>query len=222
MKATTSTGDRYIAGSYETTMTLTTDDTHNIYILKNDQLLGWIDVKDEVRSEAITVVQYLRHKGIRTILLSGDRLNKCRQLANFIGIDEVIAEKKPAEKLAVIEDLTLQGPTAMVGDGINDAPALARATIGISLSEASQIAMQTADVVLMSNGIKHLPLSLGLGRHTFLTIKQNLFWAFIYNIIAIPVAAFGLLTPTFGALVMGLSDVVLAANSVRLFVKKVE
>lgn len=221
MKAVTAEGDRYIAGSFEAAMAHTTDDSHNVYILKNDELLGWIDVKDEVRPEAITVVQYLRHRNIRTILLSGDRLSKCRQLANFLGIDEVIAEKKPAEKLAVIEDLTLQGPTAMVGDGINDAPALAKATIGISLSEASQIAMQTADVVLMNSGIKNLPLSLGLGRHTFLTIKQNLFWAFFYNIIAIPVAAFGVLTPTFGALVMGLSDVVLAVNSVRLFVKKV-
>jgi len=221
MKTVTAEGDRYIAGSFEAAMAHTTDDSHNVYILKNDELLGWIDVKDEVRPEAITVVQYLRHRNIRTILLSGDRLSKCRQLANFLGIDEVIAEKKPAEKLAVIEDLTLQGPTAMVGDGINDAPALAKATIGISLSEASQIAMQTADVVLMNSGIKNLPLSLGLGRHTFLTIKQNLFWAFFYNIIAIPVAAFGVLTPTFGALVMGLSDVVLAVNSVRLFVKKV-
>jgi Cu+-exporting ATPase len=81
--------------------------------------------------------------------------------------------------------------------------------------------MQTADVVLMNSGLKKLNLSLGIGKHTYLTIRQNLFWAFIYNIVAIPVAAFGLLTPTFGALVMGLSDVVLAANSVRLFVKKV-
>jgi Cu+-exporting ATPase len=221
MKASTATDDHYVAGSFEAAMAHTTDDSHNVYILKNDQLLGWIDVKDEIRDEAITVVQYLRHKNIRTILLSGDRLNKCKQLANFLGIDEVIAEKKPEEKLAVIEDLTLQGPTAMVGDGINDAPALAKATIGISLSEASQVAIQTADVVLMNRGIKNLPLSLGLGRHTFLTIKQNLFWAFIYNIVAIPVAALGLLTPTFGALVMGLSDVVLAINSGRLFVKKV-
>ncbi len=221
MIATTASGDRYVAGSFETAMALTTDDSHNVYILKNDQLLGWIDVKDEVRPEAISIVQYLRHRNVRTVLLSGDRLSKCRQLANLLGIDEVIAEKKPEEKLAVIEDLTLQGPTAMVGDGINDAPALAKATIGISLSEASQIAVQTADVVLMNSGIRNLPLALGLGRHTFLTIKQNLFWAFIYNIVAIPVAAFGLLTPTFGALVMGLSDVVLAVNSVRLFVKKV-
>jgi Cu+-exporting ATPase len=98
---------------------------------------------------------------------------------------------------------------------------LAKATIGISLSEASQIAIQSAQVVLMNQGIKKLPLALGLGRHTYITIKQNLFWAFFYNIIAIPIAAFGYLTPTFGALVMGLSDVVLAINSVKLFIKKV-
>lgn len=221
MKARTKEGDTWWAASYKQAMAYTKDDTHNVYILKNDALVGWIDVKDEVRPEAIGIIQYLRHRHIRTILLSGDRKAKCQQLADLLGIDEVIAEQTPEEKLTVVEHLTLQGPTAMVGDGINDAPALAKATIGISLSEASQIAMQTADVVLMNQGIKQLPLALGLGRHTYTTIRQNLFWAFIYNIIAIPVAAFGLLTPTFGALVMGLSDVVLAANSVRLFIKKV-
>jgi Cu+-exporting ATPase len=221
MKAITKEGDVWHAGSYKIAMGLTKEDNHNVYVLKNDELVGWVDVRDEIRPEAIKVVQYLRHKNIRTILLSGDRYSKCKQLADFLGIDEVIAEKTPEEKLSVVEDLTLQGPTAMVGDGINDAPALAKATIGISLSEASQLAVQTADVVLMNQGIKNIPLSLGLGRHTYLTIKQNLFWAFIYNIVAIPVAAFGLLTPTFGALVMGLSDVVLAGNSVKLFVKKV-
>jgi Cu+-exporting ATPase len=180
MKALTASGDRYSAGSYQLAAPLTNDDTHNVYVIKNNELLGWIDVKDEIRPEAPAVVRYLHSKNIRTILLSGDRLPKCRQIADALGIDEVIAEQMPEQKLDKIASLTAEAPTAMVGDGINDAPALAKATIGISMSDASQIAMQTADVVLMSKGLKNLPASLGLGKHTFLTIKQNLFWAFFY------------------------------------------
>lgn len=221
MKAVTKEGVEWIAGSYKAAASETTDETHNVYVLRNGKLVGWVDVKDELRAEAKSIVQYLKSKNIKTILLSGDRKTKSEAIAKQLGIDEVIAEQTPEQKLEVIEQLNKITPTAMVGDGINDAPALAKATIGISLSEASQVAMQTADVVLMNQGLKNLPLSLGLGKHTFITIKQNLFWAFFYNIIAIPVAAFGLLTPTFGALVMGLSDVVLAINSVRLFVKRV-
>lgn len=221
MKAVSKEGDVYIAGSYKTAELLTTDETHNVYVLKNDGLIGWIDVKDELRAEAKPIVIYLHSKNIKTILLSGDRKHKTELIAKDLCIDEVIAEQSPEQKLQTIAQLTATAPTAMVGDGINDAPSLAKATIGISLSDASQVAMQTADVVLMNHGLKNLPLSLGLGKHTFITIKQNLFWAFFYNTIAIPVAAFGLLTPTLGALVMGLSDVVLAINSVRLFVKKV-
>jgi Cu+-exporting ATPase len=222
MRAFDNDGNEYWAGSYKVAETLTKDGDHNVYIVKNDSLVGWLDVQDEIRPEATKVIDYLHSKKIRTILLSGDRKYKCEQIAAQLHIDVVLAEQTPEQKLQRIEELNSQTPTAMVGDGINDAPALAKATVGISLSEASQVAVQTADVVLMDHGLKNLPLALGLGKHTFLTIKQNLFWAFIYNIIAIPVAAFGLLTPTFGALVMGLSDVVLAANSVRLFVKRVE
>ncbi|HEX4373454.1 MAG TPA: HAD-IC family P-type ATPase, partial [Puia sp.] len=194
---------------------------HNVYLIKNNELIGWIDMQDEIRPEAKAVVNYFKRKNIKTILLSGDRKEKCESLARQLGIDEVIAEQTPVEKLNKVEKLTAEKPTAMIGDGINDAPALAKATIGISMSDASHIAMQTADVVLMNNGIKNFPLALGLGSHTFITIKQNLFWAFFYNVIAIPIAALGFLSPAIAALAMGLSDVVLAANSVRLFVKKV-
>lgn len=221
MKATSKEGHEYLAGSYKIASSLTTDNSHNVYIVKNNVLLGSIDVKDDIRTEAKTVIDYLHTKGITTYLLSGDSEAKCKQLASTLGIDVVMAEQTPEQKLAIIERLSKEAPTAMIGDGINDAPALAKATIGISMSDASQVAMQTADVVLMNHGLKNLPLSLGLGKHTFITIKQNLFWAFCYNIIAIPLAALGFLSPIFGALVMGLSDIVLAINSGRLFVKKV-
>lgn len=221
MRAEDKEGNTFIAGSYKAASHLTNDDTRSVYIIRNNELLGWIDVKDEVRTEAKQVIDYLHSRGIETILLSGDREAKCRQLAKQLGIDTVIAEQTPEQKLARVEAFSNEAPTAMIGDGINDAPALAKATIGISMNDASQIAVQSAQVILMNHGLKNLPLALGLGRHTYLTIKQNLFWAFAYNVIAIPVAALGLLTPTIGALVMGLSDVVLAVNSVRLFVKKV-
>ncbi len=195
--------------------------THTAYLVKNDIEIGWIDMDDEIREESKKVISYLHSKNIKTILLSGDSWERCKKVADETGIKEVIAQKKPAEKLKVIEQLTNINATAMVGDGINDAPALAKATIGISMSDASQLAMQTAQVVLMNKGIQHLPLALGLGKHTFLTIKQNLFWAFVYNIMAIPIAAMGLLHPGVAALAMGFSDVVLAINSIKLNYKKV-
>lgn len=222
VQATDAEGNTWFLGSYGRIAHLVQEKDHNIYLVKNDQVMGWIDLQDELRPEAQYVINYLKDHGIRTILLSGDRYYKSRQIADALGMDEVIAEQTPEQKMAKIAELTAQQPTVMIGDGINDAPALAKATIGISMSDASQLAMQSAHVVLMNGGLKKLPTALGLGRHTYMTIKQNLGWAFLYNIIAIPVAAFGFLTPTFGALVMGLSDVVLAVNSVRLFVKKVE
>jgi len=221
IKATDKEGNHYWAASYKAAMGHTEDETHNIYVLKNDTLIGWIDVEDELRPEAKEVVSLLNTIGIKSILLSGDKQAKCNHVAAILGIEEVWAEQTPEQKLAKIAELNAIAPTAMVGDGINDAPALAKATVGISLSDASQIAMQSAQVVLMNHGLKNLPMSLGLGKHTFFTIKTNLFWAFAYNIVAIPVAAFGYLSPTFGALVMGLSDVVLGINSMWLNWKKV-
>jgi len=194
--------------------------SHTIYLSKSGIAVGWIDLADEPRAEAKAVIEYFHQKNIHTVMLSGDSKEKCLTLARELGITEVHAEKKPAEKLAIITELNTRQPTAMVGDGINDAPALAKATVGISLAEASQLAMQNAQVVLMNGGLSKLPMALGLGKYSFATIKSNLFWAFIYNIVAIPVAAMGLLNPAVAALAMGFSDVVLALNSLRLGVRK--
>jgi Cu+-exporting ATPase len=220
MKAVDAEGNTYGATSFQGVAGFTNDDSHNIYITRNNILIGWIDLKDELRPEAKTLIEFFKRKKIATILLSGDRFANTKRLAEELGIEQVIAEQTPEQKLRTIEELSKQAPTVMVGDGINDAPALAKATIGVSMSEASQLAMQSAQVVLMSSGLEKLPMALGLGKHTYLTIKQNLFWAFFYNIVAIPVAALGFLSPTFGALVMGMSDVVLAVNSARLYIKK--
>ena len=214
-------GNQYKLGSYKITGAKAAENIHTAYLLQNDQLIGWFDMDDEIREEAVAVINYLNSKNIQTILLSGDTAERTNKVANALGIKEVYAEKSPAQKLLIIEQLNAKSPVAMVGDGINDAPALAKASIGISMSDATQLAMQSAQVVLMNNGISHLPLALGLGKHTFITIKQNLFWAFIYNVVAIPVAAVGLLHPGIAALAMGFSDVVLAVNSVRLNYKKV-
>jgi Cu+-exporting ATPase len=216
-------GNEYWSGSFKTLSDQNAEDGHNVYIQKNGVLVGWVDVTDQIRPEAKEVIETLHKQGIHTILLSGDRKEKCEAVGKTLGIQEIISEQSPQDKLKKLAALTAIAPTAMVGDGINDAPALAKATIGISLSNAAHIAIQSAQVVLMNQGLKNLPMSLGLGRRTYETIKENLGWAFSYNIIAIPVAALGLLGswgPTYGALIMGLSDVVLALNSLRLFKKK--
>lgn len=221
MTAEDADGNVYQLGSYRLAAAYTADETHTAYLLQNDKLVGWFDMEDDIRPEAKDVISYLHSKNIQTILLSGDSLERTQKIATLLGIDKVYAEKNPEEKLLIIEQLNKENPVAMVGDGINDAPALAKATIGISMSDATQLAVQSAQVVLMNKGIQHLPLALGLGKHTFITIKGNLFWAFIYNIVAIPIAAVGLLQPGLAALAMGFSDVVLAINSIWLNYKKV-
>lgn len=221
IKAEDMEGNSYLLGSYKIAASQTNDNSQTAYLLKNEKLIGWFNLEDEIRPEAKDVIAYLHSKNIETILLSGDVLERTQKIADMLGIDKVYAEKSPEEKLKIIEKLNTEKPVAMVGDGVNDAPALAKATIGISMSDATQLAVQSAQVVLMNKGIHQLPLALGLGKHTFKTIKGNLFWAFIYNIVAIPIAAIGLLQPGIAALAMGFSDVVLAINSLWLRFRKV-
>lgn len=194
--------------------------SHHLYITKNETLIGWVDIEDELRPEAKSIIDFCKQHSIKTILLSGDTLAKCNPIADLLDMDEVLAEQTPQQKLQHIERLCGIAPTVMVGDGINDAPALAKATISISLSAASQLAIQSASVVLTNNGLTKLPTAMLLGRATYNTVKTNLFWAFAYNVVAIPVAALGYLHPAMGALIMGGSDVVLALNSLWLGVKK--
>ena len=133
----------------------------------------------------------------------------------------IYGEQHPQQKLYLIEKLASDTPTAMVGDGINDAPALAKATIGVSLSDASQVAIQSAQIVLLKGKLENLSKAFAISKHTLLTIKQNLFWAFAYNIVAIPIAAMGFLNPMWGALFMAFSDVIVIGNSIRLKTKKI-
>ncbi len=165
----------------------------------------------------------LKALNIKTILLSGDTAKKCAELAGKLKIDKVYSEKLPHQKLEIIDSLVNEAPTAMVGDGINDAPALAKATVGVSLSNATQAAIQSAQIILLKgNDLSVINDALQISKHTLLTIKQNLFWAFFYNVVAIPIAAVGLLNPMVGALTMAFSDVIVIGNSIRLKTKKIK
>ena len=195
---------------------------HDLFVLKNDRLIATLDISDELKTNTDLVVSSLNKTGYTTTLLSGDKKDKCDMLAKELGITTTFSEQLPQDKIAKIEELVNQYPTAMVGDGINDAPALAKATIGISLGNATQIAIQSADVVLLNNeNLEQLPQALQLGKHTLLTIKQNLFWAFSYNLVAIPIAFLGFLNPMWAALFMAFSDVIVIGNSIRLRYKNI-
>jgi Cu+-exporting ATPase len=195
--------------------------SQHLALLRNEQLLATIEISDTLKPGAAEVIQSLQNSGIQPIILSGDKQTRTAAIADQLGVKLFHAEKLPEEKLRIIESLSQQAATAMIGDGINDAPALAKATIGVSLSNASQAAIQSAQIVLLNGNLEHLPKALSIARHTVLTIKQNLFWAFSYNLIAIPVAALGFLNPMWGALFMAFSDVVVIGNSIRLQRKRI-
>ena len=198
------------------------NEAYNLSLLKNKQVLAEIKIADELRSDARETINYLHNKQETTYILSGDKEQKVQQVANDLAIKEFYGEQHPAEKLKTIDKLSKISPTAMVGDGINDAPALAKATIGISLSGASKVAIQSAQIILLNNRLSSLTKAVGISQATLTTIKQNLFWAFAYNIVAIPMAAVGWLSPMWAALFMAFSDVVVIGNSLRLKGKQIK
>jgi Cu+-exporting ATPase len=197
------------------------EDATVLYLTKNDHLIAKVQLNDELKPDTQTALQKLQQDGLHLVVLSGDRQAKTAQVAQSLGIKEFYGEQLPAQKLARIATLTAVYPTAMVGDGINDAPALAKATIGISLSNASQVAIQSAQIVLLEGRLAQLPIALAISRLTLKTIRQNLFWAFAYNVVAIPIAAMGYLNPMWGAFFMGVSDVVVIGNSILLNHRKI-
>ncbi|TAE70634.1 MAG: cadmium-translocating P-type ATPase [Bacteroidetes bacterium] len=213
-------GIEWKIGSHKWLMEGASVPLHSVYLWRNSEVIAWWDLADEIRPEAKEVIKNLHAQQVKTVLLSGDATSKCAEVAEALGIQEFLAEQTPASKLAVMEKLTASYTVAMVGDGINDAPALAKASVGISLGNATQLAILSSQVILMKNNLAQLPQALWLGRHTYKTIQTNFIWALGYNVVAIPIAALGFLSPTIGALVMGFSDVILVLNSILLKFKR--
>ena len=195
-----------------------------MYFALNGRLLGLISVADPVKKTSADAIRRMKESGIHTVLLTGDNRAAAEHIGALVGVDEVIAEVLPEEKAGVVEKLQAQGRTVMmVGDGINDAPALTAATVGCAIGSGSDIAIESADIVLMRSDLQDVPRALRLSALTLRDIKQNLFWAFCYNTIGIPIAAgllylFGgpLLSPMFAGAAMSLSSVCVVGNALRL------
>jgi len=178
-------------------------------------------LRDQIRPGARELIAYLHQRGIEPVLLSGDREVRVKELADSLGIQTWYAGKRPEEKLQLVQALNAEVPSAMVGDGINDAPALERASVGISLVDSTRAARDAAGVVLLGGRPDQLIDAFALATHTLRTIRQNLFWAFFYNVLAIPIAAVGLLSPMLAAGAMAFSDLMVIGNSLRLRFKKI-
>jgi len=215
-----SVGDVYMAGSYACAENVTDDDTHHTYVLKNGELIGCLDLEDELKPNVEKLVSTIKEIGFKPIILSGDNKTNTERVARSLGIDTYHYDKLPSEKLKIIEALQNDAPVAMIGDGVNDAPALAKADVGISFADGTKIAADTADIVIMDQNIDKLKNLTDIAHSTVGTVKQNIFWAFAYNIVAIPIAALGFLNPMIAAISMAFSDVIVILNSVRLARKK--
>lgn len=194
-----------------------------LFFAKDGQMAGLIAVADVIKEDSPHAVRELQHMGIRVVMLTGDNERTAKAVGRQAGVDEVIAGVLPDGKESVIRALKEQGRTAMVGDGMNDAPALTRADIGIAIGAGTDIAIDAADVVLMKSSLRDVPAAIRLSRATLRNIHENLFWAFIYNVIGIPLAA-GIwiplfhwqLNPMFGAAAMSLSSFCVVTNALRL------
>ena len=200
-----------------------------VYLSKNAKTLGFVSISDTLRDESKDVISKLKKMNIKTVMLTGDNNSSAEYIGNQLGIDEIFSQVLPSEKADVVEKLKSEGTVMMVGDGINDSPALATADIGAAVSNGSDIAIESADIVLMNSDLNCVLKSVILSKLTIRNIKQNLFWAFLYNCIGIPIAA-GLLYPFFGILLnpmyagiaMSLSSVCVVGNALRLKTKKLD
>jgi len=188
-------------------------------LAQGGSLAGLFAVRDTLKASAARVVAQLRHGGLRVYLLTGDNAATAATIAREVGVvaEDVFAEVKPEQKAEFIQRLQARGQrVAFVGDGINDAPALTQADLGIAVSRASDVAREAADIILLKSEIEAVPEALGLARATLRTIKQNLFWAFFYNALGVPLAALGFMSPVLCAAAMGFSDLIVIGNALRL------
>ncbi len=211
-----------ITAAEQTVARLQQDGKTVVFVGVNRKLAGVIAVADTLRESSKEAVRTLQQMHINIVLLTGDNKTTAESIAKKVGITTVVANVSPKDKAEYIKQLQEKNEiVAMVGDGINDAPALAQANVSLAMASGTDVALETADVALMRHDLTAVVRAITLSRRTIRTIKENLFWAFIYNVVGIPLAAFGMLNPTFAAGAMAFSSVSVISNSLRLKTKKI-